>query len=142
MIDITIVQSIFVKLSLTNSVTTLKFLLCGLGAKKLDVIINRRLLLQVFDINNDIKQEEYISETSRHLIKWLNEHINAIKKNNINSSAIAANYSNFHLGVKIDDRTFSVNLLHKCIGFMDRKILEACYIINYKPTLNKNTGLY
>ena len=25
---------------------------------------------------------------------------------------------------------------------MDRKILEAHYIINYKPTLNKNTGLY
>ena len=55
---------------------------------------------------------------------------------------MAAHYSNFHLGVKIDDRTFSVNLFHKCIGFMDKKILEAYYIINYKPTLNKNTGLY
>ena len=54
---------------------------------------------------------------------------------------MAAHYSNFHSGVKIDDRTFSVNLLHKCIGFMDRKILDAYYIINYKPTLNKNTGL-
>ena len=82
-------------------------------------------------INNDIKQGEYIGETSRHLIKRLNEHINAIKKNNINSSAMAAHYSNFHSGVKIDDRTFSVNLLHKCIGFMERKILEAFYIINY-----------
>ena len=94
------------------------------------------------NINNDIKQGKYIGETSRHLIKRLNEHINAIKKNNINSSAMAAHYSNFHSGVKIDDRTFSVKLLHKCIGFMDRKILEAYYIINYKPTLNKNTGLY
>ena len=94
------------------------------------------------NINNDIKQGEYIGETSRHSIKRLNEHINAIKKNDINSSAMAAHYSNFHSGVKIDDRTFSVNLLHKCIGFMDRKILEAYYIINYKPTLNKNIGLY
>ena len=94
------------------------------------------------NINNDIKQGEYIDKTSRHLIKRLNEHINAIKKNNINSSAIAAHYSNFHSDVKIDDRTFSVNLLHKCIGFIDRKILEAYYIINYKPTLNKNAGLY
>ena len=25
---------------------------------------------------------------------------------------------------------------------MDRKMLEAYYIINYKPTVNKNTGLY
>ena len=75
------------------------------------------------NINNDIKQGEYIGETSRHLIKRLNEHINAIKKNNINSSAMAAHYPNFHSGVKIDDRTFSVNLLHrpKYIGFMDRQ---------------------
>ena len=94
------------------------------------------------NINNDIKQGEYIGETSRHLIKRLNEHINAIKKNNINSSAMAAHYSNFHSDVKIDDKTFSINLLHKCIGFMDRKILEPYCIINYKPTLNKNTGLY
>ena len=42
---------------------------------------------------------------------------------------MAAHYSNFHSGVKIDDRTFSVKLLHKCIGFMDRNILEASYII-------------
>ena len=81
------------------------------------------------NINNDIKQGEYIGETSRHLIKRLNEHINAIKNNNINSSAIAAHYSNFQSGVKIDDRTFSINLLHKCIGFMDREILEAYYNI-------------
>ena len=39
------------------------------------------------NINNDIKQGEYLGETSRHLIKRLNEHINAIRKNNINSSA-------------------------------------------------------
>ena len=62
------------------------------------------------NINNAIKRE-YIGETSRHLIKRLNEHINAIKKSNINSSAMAAHYSNFHSGVKIDNRTFSVNLL-------------------------------
>ena len=31
------------------------------------------------NIKNDIKQGEYIGETSRHLIKRLNEHINAIK---------------------------------------------------------------
>ena len=46
---------------------------------------------------------------------------------------MAAHYSNIHSGVKIDDRTFSANLLHKFIGFMDRKILEAYNIINYKP---------
>ena len=55
---------------------------------------------------------------------------------------MVARYSNFHLSVKIDDRRFSVNLLHKCIGFLDRKSLEAYFIINYKPTLNKNTGLH
>ena len=52
---------------------------------------------------------------------------------------MAAHYSNFHSGVKIDDRTFSVNLLHrpKSIVLMDRKILKAYYIINYKlePTI-------
>ena len=55
---------------------------------------------------------------------------------------MAAHYSNFHSGVEIYDRTFSVKLFHKCLGIMDRKILEASYIINYKPKVNKNTGLY
>ena len=39
MIDVIIVQSIFI--SLTSSVTAFNFLRCGLGAKKPDVIINR-----------------------------------------------------------------------------------------------------
>ena len=55
---------------------------------------------------------------------------------------MVAHYTDVHSNIKIQDRTFTVNLLHKCIGFIDRKILEIYYIINYKPTLNKNTGLY
>ena len=50
-----------------------------------------------YNINNDIKQGEYIGETSRHLIKRLNEHINVIQKNKFNSSAMAAYYSNFQV---------------------------------------------
>ena len=41
MIDVIIVLSIFVELSLTSSVTASKFLRCGLGAKKPNVIINQ-----------------------------------------------------------------------------------------------------
>ena len=90
----------------------------------------------------DTKQGKYIGETSRHLIKRLSEHLNAIKRNNVNSSAMTAHYTDVHSNIKIEDKTFTVNLSHKCTGFIDRKILEAYYIINYKPTLNKNTGLY
>ena len=39
LIDVTIVQSIFVKLSLTNKDAKLCFFQCGLSAKKPDVII-------------------------------------------------------------------------------------------------------
>ena len=75
---------------------------------------------------------KYVGETSKHLIKRLPEHVNVIKKNNVNSSAMAAHYTDVHSNIKIEDRTFTVNLLHKCTRFIDRKILEAYYIINYK----------
>ena len=55
---------------------------------------------------------------------------------------MAAHYINVHSNIKIEDRTSTVNLFHKCAGFIDRKNLVACCIINYIPTLNKNTGLY
>ena len=75
-------------------------------------------------------------------MKRLFEHVKAIKRNNVNSSAMAAHYTDVHSNIKIEDKTFTVNLLYKCTGFIDRKIMEAYYIINYKPTLNKKTELY
>ena len=47
LIDVTILQSIFVKLSLTKKVTTLNFFECGLNATKSDVIIDGRRLFRV-----------------------------------------------------------------------------------------------
>ena len=41
-----------------------------------------------------------------------------------------------------NNKTFTVNILDKCNGFLDRKILEAYHIINFKPDLNRNTGLF
>ena len=43
MIYVSSVQSLFVELSLTNNVTALNFLRCGLGTKKPDAISNRQL---------------------------------------------------------------------------------------------------
>ena len=76
---------------------------------------------------NDTKQGKYIGERSRNLIKCLSEHANAIKSNNINSSVMAAHYTDVHLNIKIEDKTFSRNLLHKFTGFVDNKIFEALY---------------
>ena len=91
--------------------------------------------------SNDANQGELIRETSRHLIKRLSEHANAIRSNNINGSATAAHYTSVDSNVQIEDRNFPVNLLHKCAGF--RLLIEKCYKhINCKPLLNKNTGLY
>ena len=65
----------------------------------------------------DTKQGKYIGETSRLLIKRLSEYINAIKRNNVNSSAMATHYTSVHSNIKIEDGTSTVNLLHKCAGF-------------------------
>ena len=48
LIDITIFQSIFVELSLTNSVATFILLQCDLSAKSPDVIINRCIYMCVY----------------------------------------------------------------------------------------------
>ena len=47
LINVTIVQCIFVKLSIANKVITLNFLQCGLSAKKPDVKINGQRLFRV-----------------------------------------------------------------------------------------------
>ena len=39
-------------------------------------------------------------ETSRHLIRWLSEHAKAIKRSNINSLVMAANFTGVHSSVK------------------------------------------
>ena len=65
---------------------------------------------------NDTKQGKYIGEKSKYLIRHISEHASAIKRNNIISLAMAVHYSN----VNIKDRTFSINLLPKCTGSIDR----------------------
>jgi hypothetical protein len=84
----------------------------------------------------------YIGETGRQLKIRINEHMNAIRKNDIKGSAMVEHFNDVHANIGVQDRTFKVNLLEKCNGFLDRKILEAINIFNFKPDINKNTGLF
>ena len=47
-----------------------------------------------------------------------------------------------HANIATSDSIFTVNILDICNDSLNRKILEAYYIINFKPDLNKNTDLF
>jgi hypothetical protein len=85
---------------------------------------------------------KYIGETGRQLKIRIYEHMNAIRKNDCKGSAMVDHFNDVHASIDIQDRTFTVNLLDKCNGFLDRKILEAINIFNFKPDINRNTGLF
>ena len=55
---------------------------------------------------------------------------------------MAVHFKFLHTNTAVSDRTYTVNILDKCNGFLDRRILEVYHIINFKPYLNKNTGLF
>ena len=55
---------------------------------------------------------------------------------------MAAHFKLLHADTAVCNTTFTVNILDKCNDFLDRKILEAYHIINCKPDLNRNTGLF
>ena len=84
----------------------------------------------------------HIGETGWLLKFRINEHKKAVLKKDISNSAMAAHFKLLHANIAASDRTFTVNILDKCNGFLDRKILEAYHIINFKPDLNRNIGLY
>ena len=83
--------------------------------------------------------ESYIGETGRLLKLRINEYKKAVLKEDISNSAMPAH---LHANIAASDRTFTINILDKCNDFLDRKILEAYHIINFKPDSNRNTGLY
>ena len=84
----------------------------------------------------------YIGETGRLLKFRINEHKKALLKEDISNSAMAAHFKLLHADTAVCNKTFTVNILDKCNGFLDWKILEAYHIINCKPDLNRNTGLF
>ena len=84
----------------------------------------------------------YIGETVWLLKFKINEHKKAVLKEEISNFAMAAHFKLLYANIAANDRTFTVNILDKCNGFLDQKILEAYHIINFKPDLNKNTGLF
>ena len=55
---------------------------------------------------------------------------------------MAACFKLLHTNASADDRIFTVNISIKCNDFLNRKILEAYQILNYKPNSKKNTGLF
>ena len=55
---------------------------------------------------------------------------------------MTAHFKLLQANTAASDRNFTVNILGKCNGFLHRKILEVYHIINYKPDLNRNTGLF
>ena len=55
---------------------------------------------------------------------------------------MAAHFKLLHADTAACNKTFTVNILYKCNNILDRKILEACHIIDCKPDLNRNTGLF
>ena len=81
----------------------------------------------------------YIRETGRLLKFRINEHKKAVLKEDVTNSAMAGHFKFLQANIAASDRTFTVNILDKCNGFLDQKILEAYHIINYKPDLNRNT---
>jgi hypothetical protein len=84
----------------------------------------------------------YIGETSRHLKQRMTEHIRAVVGNDFRNSSMVDHFNNIHIRSSIAERTFTPSILEKCYSFLDRKILESIYIINSKPDINKNTGLF
>ena len=64
------------------------------------------------------------------------------KNNDFKNSAIANHSNDYHSNINYNTRTFSINLIEKCTGFLDRKCTEAYHIIISKPDLIRNTGLY
>ena len=98
-------------------------------------------------INNCNDESHIISvigETGRLLKFRINEHKKTVPKEDTNTSAMAAHFKLLQAKTAAIDRTFIVNILDKCRpnSSLDRKILEAYHIINYKPDLNRNTGLF
>ena len=84
----------------------------------------------------------HIGKTGRLLKFGINEHKKTVLIENISNSAITAHFKLLHANTAASNKTFTVNILDKCNGFLDRKILEAYHIINLKPDLNKNIGLF
>ena len=85
---------------------------------------------------------QYIRETSRRLKYGIKEHSSAIKNNYIQNSTTANHYNDCHTTINYSNKTFSINIINKSNGFLDRKIFEAYLIIFSKFNLNSNTGLY
>ena len=75
----------------------------------------------------------HIGKTGRLLKFRINEHKKAVLKEDINNSVMAAHFKLLQANTAASDRNFTANILDKCNGFLDRKILEAYHIINYKP---------
>ena len=97
-------------------------------------------------LNNNCNDKSYvgtyIGETGRLLKFRMNEHKKALLKEDISNYAMAAHFKLLHADTAACNKTFTVNILDKYNGFLDRKMLEAYHIINFKPDLNRNTGLF
>ena len=89
-----------------------------------------------------ISRGQYIEETSKQLKYRIKEHSSAIKNNDIKNFAIANHYGNCYSTINYKLQIFSINIIDKCNGFSDRKIIEAYRITISKPDLNRNTGLH
>ena len=67
---------------------------------------------------------------SRWLKCRIKEHSSAIKNYDIKNCAIANRFNEYHSSINNKNRTFLTNVIYKCNGFLDRKILKTHIIIN------------
>ena len=72
----------------------------------------------------------YNGETGRLFKFRINEHKKAVLKEDITNSAMTAHFKLLHANTAASIRTFTVNILDNCNGYLDQKILEAYHIIN------------
>ena len=96
---------------------------------------NCQVLGCVYKIKCNICQEVYIGETSRTAHERLMEHNRyAANPGKYPDEALSQHYDTFHPGMS-PDLVFSI--LDKELSTVKRKIKEAFYISNEKPSINK-----
>ena len=93
-----------------------------------------------------ICSDEYVGETSKEAQIRANQHLKALMDKKPELSSFAKHYVSKHNLLSnsfINDTSpFTWSMLYKFNSYLDRKILEAMFIKQLKPKLNKNIGLY
>ena len=91
--------------------------------------------------------DEYVRETSKEARIRANQHLKALMDKKPELSSFAEHYISKYnlLSNSLINYTdpFTLSILYKCNFYLDRKIiLEAMFIKQLKPKLNKNVDLY